>query len=190
MRIVVNRVLASSPLTMGIRNWGVLGKHTGHGPVEQVWVVGQGLSVQGVIVQTDGTVITETLTESPDHEVGDPDVSDTATCVEVLDGELTDDGETEDTTDLGAGGVVCPVPVRLVAGSGDFLHLAAGEPASEDGELLFGLRGPCGHDFLEVVFGHTKADQVVVGNILGLLGVDLSALHIIVSILFSLSGLP
>ena len=190
VRVMVHRVLTSPPLAMCIRNWGVLGKHTGHGPVEQVWVVGKGLGIQGVIVQTDGTVVTETLSESPDHEVGDPDVSDTATCVEVLDGELTDDGETEDTTDLGAGGVVCPVPVRLVAGSGDFLHLAAGEPGSEDGELFLGLGSPGGHDFLKVVFGHTEANKVVVGDVFGLLGVDLSALHIIVGILLSLSWLP
>jgi len=188
--VVVHGVLASSPLTMSIRNWGVLGEDTGHGPVEQVWVVGKGLGIQGVIVQTDGTVVTETLSESPDHEVGDPDVSDTATCVEVLDRELTNNGKTEDTTNLGAGSVVGPVPVGLVARSGDFLHFAAGEPASENSELFLSLGSPGGHDFLEVMFGHTETDQVVVGNILCLLGVDLSALHIIVGILLSLSWLP
>ena len=84
---------------------------------------------------------------------------------------------------MGTSGVVGPVEVRLVDGSGDFLHLAAGEPTSEDSELAFSLWRPGRHDLLEVMFGHTKADEVVILDVLCFLRVNFSALHIIVGIL-------
>ena len=186
MRKVEHRVLTSSPLTVCIRYWGVLGQHTGDVPVEQVGVVCKRLGVEGIVVHHDGTVVTETLTESSHDEVGDPEIGKTYTHVEALDWKFTNHGETKEATNLSTSCVVSPVEVRLVNGSSDFLHLTAGEPASKDSELAFGLRSPGGHDLLEVVFRHTETDQVVILNVLGLLGVDLSTLHIIVGILHSI----
>ena len=190
VRKMEHRVLASPPLTVCIRNWGVLGQDTSNVPVEQVRVVSKRLGIESIVVHHDGTVVTKTLTESSNYEVGDPEVSKTNTHVEALDWELTNNSETKEATNLGAGGVISPVEIRFVDGSGDFFHLAAGEPASEDGELTLGLRSPGGHDFLEVVFGHTETDQVVVLDVLGLLRVDLSTLHIVVGVLLFLSSVP
>ena len=190
VRKVEHGVLASSPFAVCIGHWRVLWKDASHRPVEQIGVVGQGFGVQGMVVQADGAVVTKTLTESPHNEVGDPNVGKTAAGVEILDWQLTNEGETEEAADLGTGGVVGPVEIRLVDGSGDFLHLAAGEPTSEDSELAFSLWRPGRHDFLEIMLRHTEANQVVVLDILGLLGVNLSALHIIIGVLLLLACLP
>jgi hypothetical protein len=86
VRQMEHRVLTSPPLTMGIRNWRILGQDTGYGPVEQVRVVGKSLGVKSVIVHYDGSVMAKTLSESSHDEVSDPEVGDGATGVEVLDG--------------------------------------------------------------------------------------------------------
>jgi hypothetical protein len=183
VRKVEHGALASSPFAVCIWHWRVLWKHTRHRPVEQIGVVGQGFGVQGMVVKADGAVVTKTLTESPHNEVGDPDVGETTTGVKVLDWQLSDESETQEAADLSSGGVVGPVEVRLVDGSCDLLHFATGEPASENGELAFGFRRPGRHDLLEVMFGHTKADEVVILDVLCFLRVNFSALHIIVGIL-------
>jgi hypothetical protein len=183
VRKVENRVLTGSPLAMSIGNWRVLGQHAGHRPVEQVRVVGKSLSMERMVVQADGAVVAETLAECPHDKVGDPDVGETTTGVKVLDWQLSDESKAQEAADLSSGGVVGPVKVRLVDGSCDLLHFATREPASEDGELAFGFRRPGRHDLLEVMFGHTKADEVVILDVLCFLRVNFSALHIIVGIL-------
>lgn len=121
-------VLACSPLSVRIGHWGVLRKDAGHIPVEQVWVVSKSLGVEGVIVHNQGSVVSETATESSDNEPHAPHVSKAASSVEVFNWQFTDDSETEGNTDLGAGSVVSPVEVGTVNGSSDLIHLTAGEP--------------------------------------------------------------
>ena len=136
-----------------------------------------------MIVQADRAVMAETLAERPHDKVGDPDICETTTGVKVFNWQLSNESETQKATDLSSCGVVGPVEVRLVDWSCDLLHFATGEPASKDGELAFGFRRPGRHDLLEVMFGHTEADEVVILDVLCFLRVNFSALHIIVGIL-------
>jgi len=128
---MVDRGLSGSPLAVSIRNWRVLGEHTGDVPEEEVGVVGKCLGVESVIVHDDRSVVLKTATETSNDEVGDPGIGDPATNVEVADGELTDNGKSEEATELSARCVVGPVEVGSVNGAGNFLHSATGEPASE-----------------------------------------------------------
>ena len=89
--LVVDRGLSSSPLSVCIGDRWVLRENLGQVPVEEVWVVGQGLSVQGVIVHHNGARVAETSAESTGHEVDDPGVGQPASHVEVLNGELSDE---------------------------------------------------------------------------------------------------
>jgi len=187
---VVNGVLSGSPLSVCIGHWGVLGEDTGHIPVEQIGVVSKRLGVEGVIVHDNGSVVSETSANTSDHEPGAPDVSEAASSVEILDWELTDNSETEDNTDLSTGSVTSPVEVRTVNRSGDFLHLAAGEPGSKDSELALSLGSPGGHGLLKSVLRHTKTDQIVILNVLGNLRVNLTSLQIIIGVLLLLGLLP
>ena len=148
---VVDWSLACSPLTVCIRNWRVLGQHTGCVPVEQVGVVSQSLGVEGVVVHDQRTVRFETTADTTNNEPGAPNVGEAASGVEVADREFTNDEETETDTDLGTGGVVGPVIVGTVDWASDFFHLTAGEPRSENSEVLLSLRSPLGHAFLKSV---------------------------------------
>lgn len=148
---VVDWSLACSPLTVCIRNWWVLRQDTGCIPVEQVGVVSQSLCVEGVVVHNQGTVRFETTANTTNNEPGAPYIGEAASGVEVADREFTNDKETETNTDLGTGRVVCPVIVGTVDWASNFFHLTAGEPRSENSEVLLSLRCPLGHAFLKSV---------------------------------------
>jgi hypothetical protein len=187
---VEDGLLAGHPLAVSIGNWGVGGEHASDVPVEQVGVVGQGLCVVSVIVHHDGAVRAETATDTTDDKVNDPGVDKTATDVEVFDGQLTDYEHTEEATELGAGDVGGGVEVGAENGAGDLFHFTFGEPGAENGEVVLSLVGPGGSALLEVVLGKTEANKLVVGNVLGGLGVDLSTLEIIISVLLLLGHFP
>ena len=93
--LVIDRSLASSPLAVCIGHRRVLWENTSDGPVEEVRMVDQRLGVEGVIVEDQGTVVSETASNASNNEVTDPAVGKPAPHVEVLDGELTDDSEAE-----------------------------------------------------------------------------------------------
>lgn len=125
---VEHGVLACSPLAVRIWHWGVLRKDAGHIPVEQIWVVSKRLSVEGMIVHNQGSVVSKTTTESSDNEPHAPHVSEAASSVEVSNRQFTDHSKTEGNTNLSTGSVVSPVEIGTVNGSGDLIHLTAGEP--------------------------------------------------------------
>jgi hypothetical protein len=158
-------VLASSPLSVCIRNWGVLWQNTGDVPVEKVWVVCECFGVQSVVVHEDWAIVFKTTAKTLDNEHCNPAVSKENTSIEILDRKFTDNEETKHAADLSSACVVSPVEIRSIDWSCNFLHLAAREPASQDGKLTLSLRGPCWHDFLKVMFGQTKANQFVVLNV-------------------------
>lgn len=72
-----------------------------------------------MIIEDDRAVVTETTADTSDNEVADPTVSQPASHVEILDGELTNDGQTENDANLSSGRVVGPVKVRLICRSSD-----------------------------------------------------------------------
>jgi len=183
-------VLACSPLAVCVGHWGVLGQHARHIPVEQVGVVSQSLSVEGVVVHHNGSVVSQTAAKTSDNEPHAPNVRKAASSVEVFNWQFTDHRKTESNTDLSAGGVVSPVEVGAVDGSSNLVHLTAGEPRSKEGELTLGLGSPGGHRLLKSVLGHTEANKVVVLNVLSNLGVNLSSLEIIIGVLLLLTSLP
>lgn len=183
--LMVHGVLSGSPLSVGIGHGRVGGQNPAQVPVEKVGVVSQGLRVLGVVVQHDGSGVTETSTDTTEDEEDDPTVSQPASSVEALDGELTNEPETDGTSELGTGGVVGPVEIRSVHGSSNFLHVSSGEPGAEDSEVLLGLRRPVGGIFLKGVLRDTEANKLIVLNVLGDLGVQLSTVPVIIGILKS-----
>ena len=52
--------LSGSPLSVGIRDGWVSWNHSGHVPIEEVWVVGQGFGVDVLIIKNDGSVKSQT----------------------------------------------------------------------------------------------------------------------------------
>lgn len=180
---VVDWGLASSPLSVCIGHWGVLGQHTGHVPEEQIGVVSESLHVEGVIVHNQRSVRLETAAKTSNHEPHAPNVGKAASSVEVSNWQLTNHSQTKSNTDLSAGSVASPVEVRLVDGSSDLRHVTAGEPSSQNSELLLGLLGPCKLLFLESMLGHTETNKIVVLNVLSELRVDLSSLQVIIGVL-------
>ena len=129
MVLMVDWVLACSPLAVSIWNWWVSWQHASHCPLEQVWVVNQSLGVPLMVPEDNWAVMAETTTTTSDAVVDDPEVGESATSVEVLDWELTDGKESEDDSQLSLSGNCGPVEVRLEDWSGDFSELTLWEPA-------------------------------------------------------------
>jgi hypothetical protein len=129
--LMVHRSLPGSPLSVSIGHRRVPGEDSGAGPVDEVWVVDQGLGVEGVVVEHDGSVGEEPTTQSSHHEVDAVGVGQPAPHVEVLDGQLADHEQTQSHSHLGAGGVGSPVEVGTVDGAGhDVVHVLLSEPAA------------------------------------------------------------
>lgn len=164
--LMVDWSLASSPLSVCIGHRGVLGQDTGHCPVEQIRVVDQRLGVEGVIIENERTVVTETTADTSDNEVANPTVSQPASHVEILDGELTNDGQTENDANLSSGRVVGPVEVRLISRSGDHVKIILGEPALENIHIVESLGSPFELPFFKGVFGNTEAHKFTILNII------------------------
>ena len=183
--LVVDRGLASSPLAVRIGHGRVLREDTSDGPVEEVRVVDQRLGVEGVIVEDQGTVVSETASNASQYEVTDPAIGEPAPHVEVLDGELADDGEAEQHAHLRPRRIVRPVEVGLVCGSGDHAEIILREPALEHVDIMDCLGSPLELAFLEGVFRDTETDKFTILNVIGDLSIDSSPDAIIVSILSS-----
>ena len=170
--LMEHRVLASTPLAVCIRNWRILGKNTGEIPVEQVGVVHQGLGMKSVVVHHDGSVAPETSSATTEDEICDPTVGEANTNVEAFNWEFTNGEETKKASDLSTRGVIGPVEIGPVNWSGNFLHLAAGEPTSENVQIVLSFLSPLRKVLLKNVFTHTETDQIVVLHILSSLRVD------------------
>lgn len=185
-----DRLLTSHPLAVSIGNRGVGRQHAGHIPVEQIRVVSKSLGVIGMVVQDNRPVVAETATNTTDNEVHDPNVCETSANVEVLDGQFTNGHKTEKATKLSTRSVVRIVEVGTIYGARYLTHLALGEPAGNNSEVLLGTGSPCRHALLKVVFGQTETDELVVGDVIRGLGVNLTTLKIIISVLVFLAAFP
>ena len=183
--LMVDRRLPGAPLAVRIGNRRVLGEDTGDGPVEQVGVVNQGLSVEGMVIKDDGPVVTETAANTSNDEPADPAVREPATNVEVLDGKLTDDSKTKNNTKLSTGCIVGPVEVGLVGGTSDHGKVLLGEPALEHIHVVKGLLGPLELTLLENVLRDTETDELTILNVVRDLGVHSSAHFVIIGVLTS-----
>lgn len=188
--LMVDRGLSGSPFAVCVGNWRVLGQDTADIPEEEVGVVDQGLGVHGVVVQADGSLLSESTTQSSNNEEHNPGVSDSASNMEIFDGELTNDSETEEDSQLSATAVVGPVEVGTVDGASDFVHGSAGEPGLKDGEVFDGLIGPHGLGLLDNVIGHTETNELSILNVLRNLGVKTTSHSVIIGVLLFLRRLP
>jgi len=188
--LMVDGSLSGSPLSVCIGNWRVLGQDTADIPEEEIGVVDEGLGVHGIVVKTDGSLLGESTAQSSDDEEHNPGVGDSASNMEVFDGELTDDGETEEDSELGATAVVGPVEVGTVDGSGDLVHGSSREPRFKDVEVLDSFVGPDGLGLLDNVIGHTETDELSILNVLGNLGVKTTSHSVIIGVLLFLRRLP
>ena len=126
--LMVDWHLACHPLTVGIWHWWVLWKHTGHGPVQEIWMVDEGLGVEGMVPEDGWSVVSETTAGSTDDVVDNPAVSESATSVEVFDWQLTDGKESKTNSELGSCCVVSMVEVRFVGWSSNFSQFSFWEP--------------------------------------------------------------
>lgn len=150
--LVIHGGLSGSPLSVCIGYGGVSWQDLCQVPVEQVWVVDQRLGVKCVVVHHDGSRVTETSAESTGHEVNDPGISQPASYIEVLDGKLSNEEETEQAAELSAASIVSPVEVRTIYWAGDnALHVVAGEPASQNCEVLLRNGSPVHLPLLSVM---------------------------------------
>ena len=146
--------------------------------------------MHGIVVHANGSLLGETTADTSDDEEDNPGVSDSASHVEILDGELTYNSETEEDSQLSATAVVGPVEVGTVDGSGDLVHLSSGEPGFEDIEVSDSFVGPDRLGFLDDVIGHTETDEFSILDVLGNLGVKSTSHSIIISVLLFLGRLP
>ena len=181
--LMVDRCLSGAPLAVSIGSGGCLGKHTGDGPVGEVWVVDQSLGVEAMVVHDEGTVVAETTADTTHNEPADPTVGQPAPHIEVLDGELTDDGQTEQDSELSARRVVRPVEVGLVGRAHDHVEISSREPALKDVDIMEGLRGPLKLTLLKNVLTNTEANELAILNVVRELRVHSSSCSIIKGIL-------
>ena len=181
--LMVDWSLASSPLSVRIGHRRVLGEDAGDGPVEQIGVVDQSLGVEGMVIEDKWAVVTETTADTSNNEVADPSVGQPASHVEILDGKLADDGETEEDTSLSSRGVIGPVEIRLVSRSGDHAEIVSGEPALEHVDVVQGLGSPFELSLLKGVFRDTEANKLTILNVVRDLGVDSSSNSVIIGVL-------
>jgi len=109
--LVEYRGLSGLPLSVCIGDRWVSGKDFSQVPVEEVWVVDEGLGMDGVVVHDNGARVAETSAESTSHEVDNPCISKPASHVEVLDWEFSNEEKAKEASELGARSVVSPVEV-------------------------------------------------------------------------------
>jgi hypothetical protein len=109
--LMIDWVLSGSPFSVSIRNGWVLGQHSGAGPPEEIWVVDQGLCIEGVVVHDNWSVVEKTTTKTTDHEVDAPTVCEPASNIEILNGQFSDNEETKKASKLSARSVAGEVPV-------------------------------------------------------------------------------
>lgn len=81
-------VLANRPVLVGVSDNGVLGEDLSEVEEEEVGVVEEGLHVEVVVVDCEGSGLAETSSETSHDEVNGVAVGQPASGVETLDGEL------------------------------------------------------------------------------------------------------
>ena len=82
-----------------------------------------------MIPEHQWTVAAEATSSTSNEEVSNPEVSKSATGVEVLDWKLTNSEEPKNYSHLRSACVISEVEVRFVNWSGYFEHFASWEPA-------------------------------------------------------------
>lgn len=73
--LMVDRGLSGSPLSVSIWERWVLGQHSSAGPVDQVWVVHQCLSIEGIVIHHNWSIVEETSAKTSHYEVDAPTIS-------------------------------------------------------------------------------------------------------------------
>lgn len=111
MILMEDRSLSSSPFSVSIRKGWVLWKNLGNIPVEEVWIVSKRLGMDSVIVENQGSCVSETSTETSQDEVDAPGIGEPASHIEVLDGQFSNEEETKKASDLCSCSIVSPVKV-------------------------------------------------------------------------------
>lgn len=188
MVLMEDRGLSGSPLAVSIGHRRVSRENTGDVPPEEVRVVEQSSHVELRVVRDERSLVSETAANAVGHEETHPAVGEDASGVEVLDGELTDDGETEQASQLGASSIVGPVEVRLLDGTNDeLLGSTAVEPRGKHIKVLLCLISPGGGPLLDLVRRETEANKLAVLGVVSDLVVHHSPLSIIGSVLLILS---
>ena len=140
--LVIDWRLSCAPLAVRIRYRRVARKHTGDGPVEEVRIVHESLSVEGVVIKDNGSIMLETTADTSHDEPHDPGVCEPASHGEALDRQLTDETKTEEYAKLSTRCVVSPVEIGLVGGASDHGEITSGEPALQNVKIVHGLGSP------------------------------------------------
>ena len=86
--------LASSPLTMSIRNWRVPWENTAHIPPVEVWEVDHCSLLEPLVIEHDWLLVSKTSSKSSGNEECEVGIRNPASDVEVLNRKFSDDSET------------------------------------------------------------------------------------------------
>ena len=78
--------LSCSPLSVSVREGWVSGQNSAQIPIEEIWHVDQSLRMHWLVVQYDGSRVSETSAIASHNEVDDPQVGDPASSVETFNG--------------------------------------------------------------------------------------------------------
>ena len=128
--------LSHLPLAVSVGNRRILGENAGDVPVEQVWVVGQCLGMDSLVVENDWPASLETTAKASNDEPADVEVGEPAPDVKVPDRQLSDDEETEQHSQLSSRGIGSKVPVRAVGGPcDDVLGPVSLEPRPQNSDV-------------------------------------------------------
>jgi hypothetical protein len=187
MVLVVDGLLEQSPLKMGFPNRRVLGNDAREIPIEEVWVVEQRLDMDVVIVVNDRASLEETSSDASANEVLDVEVGDESSGIEALNRKLTDGKHGDSSASVCEPGSLSIVDIRPVGGAHDIVQLALREPGGQDSKFLLNLGRPEHLPFLHGVLRETKANQLIVLNVGGDLGVHLASHEIIIGVLAKVS---
>ncbi len=103
--------LSSAPLAMGIWNWWVAWQNSAHIPPEEVWIVEKSALMEPMVVEHDWSLESQTSANTTRHEKDHVCVGEPASHVEVLDWQLSNDGKTQEASNLCSRGIVGPVVV-------------------------------------------------------------------------------
>lgn len=189
MVLMVDWSLPSAPLTVSIWHWWVAWQNTADIPPEEVWVVEESALVEPMVIEHDWSLVSQTSANTTGHEEDHVSVGDPASHVEVLDWQLSNDGETQEASDLSSSRIVGPVVVRRLSwSSNDLTGLLSWEPRSQNVEFFLGLGSPLWEPLINLVGRQTETDQLIVFNVVCNLIVQLSTLSIIESVLNKLQA--
>ena len=109
---MVDWSLVASPLQVHIWHWGDFREFSAETPPEEVWIIQQLSRAEGVAVEHNWFLLSESSSDTFTNEEDHVDISNPASSVETLNWEFSNHSESEDESKSCSVAVACIVPVR------------------------------------------------------------------------------